>query len=124
MKIEKKESEKNVEEDKDEEIMVRGRGRYRGRGRPAYGRRHKVGRRGGISRGRGGAKVEEPHMEIEGENEDDDKNEIFYDEKDEMDEEVDEPIVGRKKKRTVKKLKHKEKEEKKMVKKIAKFNKK
>ena len=123
MKIEKKESEKKVEEDKDEEIMVRGRGRYRGRGRPAYGRRHKVGRRGGISRGRGGAKVEEPHMEIEGEN-DDDKNEIFYDEKDEMDEEVDEPIVGRKKKRTVKKLKHKEKEEKKMVKKIAKFNKK
>ena len=114
MKIEKKESEKKVEEDKDEEIMVRGRGRYRGRGRPAYGRRHKEGRRGGISRGRGGTKVEEPHMEIEGEN-DDDKNEIFYDEKDEMDEEVDEPIVGRKKKRTVKKLKHKEKEEKKMV---------
>ena len=119
IKKDNKEKEENIKKDEDDDDIVME--RARGRGRVPYRRRGKIRRRGGISRGRGRGGVEEHHMEVEGE--DDDKNEIFNDEKDEM-EEVEEPIVGRKKKRTVKKLKHKEKEEKKIIKKIAKFNKK
>ena len=107
----------NKKEEKDsEEMMIRGRGRggrfFRGRRRPARGR----GGRGGSNQIK--MKVEE---EDKDENEDD-KMEIS--DPDEDNDNIEEPIVGRKKKRTEKKLKQKDKEQKKMIKKINKLNKK
>ena len=109
VKTENKNEDKQDEEKMEEKIIERGRGRgrfYRGR----RGRSRVAGKSRGIpvSRGRGG-KIEP--MEVE--------DEIFGDEEDE---ELEEPIIGRKKKRTEKKLKQKEKQEKKMEKKIKKLN--
>ena len=113
VKTENKNEDKKDEEKMEEEIIERGRGRGRGgRGRFYRGRRGRsrvTGKSRGIpvSRGRGG-KIEP--MEVE--------DEIFGDEEDE---ELEEPVIGRKKKRTEKKLKQKEKQEKKMEKKIKKL---
>ena len=118
-----KRKESNKTEDKSENKKLeeqiiksgrRGRGGhafYRGRGRRRRGGGSKV---SGMSRGRGGSKVEGSisPMEIE----DDDA----YEYEDEY--EIEDLSVGKKKKKTEKKLKQKEKEEKKMERKIRKLS--
>ena len=105
----KKETEKN---------MIGGRGRVRGWRR--YRRPRGMAHRGG----RGGSN--NMKMVVEDEDKDkDDEMEISETSENEMNEEnIDEPIVGRKKKKSEKKLKQKEKQQKKMIKKINKLNKK
>ena len=97
-----------------------GRGRRGGYGYRSRGRRSRIrapvyrgrsrGRGGERGRGRGGSLYPKEEMD-----------DYSY-EDEEYDEEMEKPIVGRKKKRTEKKIKQKEKEEKKMSKKIRKLS--
>jgi len=118
----KKDNKKDDEKKDSEGNMIRGRGRGRG-GRYYRGRRRPP-RSMPYRGGRGGSN--QVKMKVDDEDEDkDEEMDISEPSGHKIDvNDVEEPIVGRKKKRTEKKLKQKEKEQKKLNKKMNKLNKK